>query len=145
MPTLLDRTAKFVDPDLTARGETRAAVAFTGLKTLWVNTGTLCNITCAHCYIESSPANDRLSYFTLSELAPFLDEAEALAGGAIEIGFTGGEPFLNPDMIELADAALARGHKVLILTNAMAPMMRPGVRAGLLALRDKFGAQLTWE
>ncbi len=143
MPTLLDRTAKFANLDFTARGETRAAVAFTGLKTLWVNTGTLCNITCAHCYIESSPANDRLAYFTLADLTPFLDEAEALAGGAIEIGFTGGEPFLNPNMIELAAATLARGHEVLILTNAMRPMMRPRVRAGLIALRNEYSARLT--
>lgn len=143
MPPLVDPTVKFANPDLTAKGETRAAVAFTGLKTLWVNTGTLCNITCAHCYIESSPANDRLAYFTLADLTPFLDEVEMLAGRAIEIGFTGGEPFLNPHMIELARAALARGHRVLILTNAMRPMTRSRVRAGLLALRQKYGARLT--
>ena len=35
---------KFTHPDITAKGETRASVAWTGLKTLWFNTGTLCNI-----------------------------------------------------------------------------------------------------
>ncbi|HBL93293.1 MAG TPA: radical SAM protein, partial [Hyphomonas sp.] len=35
---------KFSDPDVTAKGETRASVGWTGLKTLWLNTGTLCNI-----------------------------------------------------------------------------------------------------
>ena len=53
---------KFQHPDFTADGSPRASVAFHGLETLWVNTGTLCNIECAHCYIESSPANDRLVY-----------------------------------------------------------------------------------
>ena len=60
--------AKFRDPAVTAKGETRARVALGGLKTLWFNTGTLCNITCAHCYIESSPTNDRLAYLTLAEM-----------------------------------------------------------------------------
>ena len=54
----------------TAKGEPRASVAFVGLTTLWVNTGTLCNITCANCYIESSPRNDRLVYISaLSSLS----------------------------------------------------------------------------
>ena len=51
---------KFADPERTATGEPRARVAFAGLATLWFNTGTLCNIACANCYIESSPTNDAL-------------------------------------------------------------------------------------
>lgn len=134
---------KFADPDTTTKGEPRASVVFTGLKTLWVNTGTLCNITCAHCYIESSPSNDRLSYFTPADLAPFLEEVDALAGEPIEIGFTGGEPFLNPHMGQLAEMALKRGHSALILTNAMRPMMRPGPSGALLALREAYGHKLS--
>jgi MoaA/NifB/PqqE/SkfB family radical SAM enzyme len=53
---------KFQDPFLTAKGERRAQVALKALDTLWFNTGTLCNLTCQHCYIESSPKNDRLVY-----------------------------------------------------------------------------------
>ena len=60
-----------------------------------------------------------------------------------EIGFTGGEPFMNPDIIEMARAALERGYEVLILTNAMRPMMRPRMRAGLEALVADFGDRLT--
>ena len=133
---------KFCDPNLTAQGEPRARVAFDGLKTLWVNTGTLCNIACAHCYIESSPTNDRFEYFTTADFAPFLEEVAALADGAIEIGFTGGEPFLNPQIIELVELAVARGHRVLILTNAMRPMMRPRVRDGLLALQAAYAGRI---
>ncbi|MEX2131562.1 MAG: hypothetical protein WD772_08740, partial [Pseudohongiellaceae bacterium] len=51
--------AKFVDPDITAKGETRAWVEPVRLETLWINTGSLCNLTCENCYIESSPTNDR--------------------------------------------------------------------------------------
>jgi len=60
-----------------------------------------------------------------------------------EIGFTGGEPFMNPQTCAMARAALERGHEVLILTNAMRPMMRPRVQAGLAALQRDFGARLT--
>ncbi|UPT62745.1 MAG: radical SAM protein [Hyphomonadaceae bacterium JAD_PAG50586_4] len=135
--------AKFSDPTLTARGEPRATVAFDELKTLWINTGTLCNITCAHCYIESSPTNDSLVYFTEADLAPFLEEVSQLGGKQIEIGFTGGEPFLNPQILGLVEMALARGHRVLILTNAMRPMMRPRMRDGLRALKARYGERIT--
>lgn len=49
---------KFDDPDMTAKGERRARVALHALRTLWINTGSLCNIECRNCYIESSPEND---------------------------------------------------------------------------------------
>jgi hypothetical protein len=135
--------AKFCDPTLTSRGEPRARVVFNELKTLWINTGTLCNITCTHCYIESSPTNDSLAYFTEADLAPFLDEVAQLVGKPIEIGFTGGEPFLNPQIIGLSEMSLARGHRVLILTNAMRPMLRPHMRDGLLALKAQHGERIT--
>ncbi|MBX9683905.1 MAG: radical SAM protein [Hyphomicrobium sp.] len=127
--------AKFEDPDWTALGERRARVSLRRLETLWINTGTLCNITCRNCYIESSPTNDRLAYIELAEVIAFLDEAKAL--GTREIGFTGGEPFLNPEFCAMLEAALARGFEVLVLTNAMVPMQRPGIKARLLALRDR--------
>ena len=49
---LLAPLEKFSDPDVTAHGERRARVALAGLRTLWINTGTLCNITCRNCYID---------------------------------------------------------------------------------------------
>ena len=136
-------TEKFAHPEVTAKGEPRAEVGFDQLKTLWFNTGTLCNIECANCYIESSPSNDRLVYLTGEDIAPYLDEVDQLGAGPVEIGFTGGEPFLNPDMITLADMALSRRHEVLILTNAMRPMMRPTMQVGLLDLQKRFGDQLS--
>ncbi len=137
------RAGKFADPDRTAAGEPRASVALDRLETLWINTGTLCNIECAHCYIESSPSNDRLAYIAAAEAARFLDEIEAQGLGAREIAFTGGEPFMNPDMLAMAGDALARGFEVLILTNAMRPMQRKRIREGLLALKAAHGERLT--
>ena len=132
---------KFEDPDWTAKGEKRASVGLDRLVTLWINTGTQCNITCRNCYIESSPSNDRLAYIMAAEAAAFLDEAKLF--GTREIGFTGGEPFLNPDFLEMLEAALVRGFDVLVLTNAMLPMQRPHIKKGLLALKGIYGGQLT--
>lgn len=133
---------KFIDPDRTVKGEPRAAVALARLETLWFNTGTLCNIACANCYIESDPRNDRLEYITAAEAAVFLDEIKALGLKTREIGFTGGEPFLNPELPAMAADALRRGFRVLILTNAMKPMQRPRVKAQLLDLKARHGARL---
>lgn len=135
---------KFQDPLRTAKGEERAFVGFERFQTLWFNTGTLCNITCVNCYIESSPTNDRLVYLTPLDVVPFLEELAALQPGPVEIGFTGGEPFLNPDIIEILTLTLERGHPVLLLTNAMRPMMRPRVQEGILGLIARFGDQVTF-
>jgi pyruvate-formate lyase-activating enzyme len=134
---------KFENPDWTAKGEPRASVPLDRLETLWINTGTLCNITCVNCYIESSPTNDRLVYFSAADAAALFDEIAREDLGTREIGFTGGEPFMNPDMIEMARDALSRGFEVLILTNAMQPMLRPRVKAGLLDLQAEYGDRLT--
>ncbi|MEQ3750003.1 MAG: radical SAM protein [Celeribacter sp.] len=141
MPRL--NPAKFRDPEVTANGEPRAQVAFDQPQTIWFNTGTLCNITCANCYIDSSPTNDALVYLTEADLTPYLDELAALDWPLREIAFTGGEPFMNPAMIDMARAALSRGYEVLILTNAMQPMMRPRVRDALRALNDAYPDKLT--
>ncbi len=134
---------KFEHPDWTAAGEARASVALTRLETLWINTGTLCNIACERCYIESSPTNDRMAYVTRDEANAFYDEIAAGGLGTREIGFTGGEPFMNPQIVGLIEDALARGFEALVLTNAMQPMRRPRIEAGLLKLNRRFGTRLT--
>ena len=132
--------AKFKDPVITATGEPRANVPLRELRTLWFNTGTLCNITCRNCYIESSPRNDRLVYLGLDDITPYLDEIARERLGTQEIGFTGGEPFMNPHIIEMLDECLARGFRTLVLTNAMRPMQRH--KARLLALNERYGDRL---
>jgi uncharacterized Fe-S cluster-containing radical SAM superfamily protein len=134
---------KFADPLVTAAGEPRAIVSLRALETLWFNTGTLCNIECASCYILSSPTNDALVYLSAVEVAGYLDEIRDRALPTREIGFTGGEPFMNPDLCAMARDALVRGFEVLILTNAMRPMMRPGVQRELAAMIAGFGGKLT--
>ncbi len=145
--------AKFTDPLRTAKGERRASVPLSALHTLWFNTGTLCNLACTRCYIESSPRNDALAYLAAAEVSGFLDEAQARADPVQDIGFTGGEPFMNPDMLAMLHDCLRRRLPTLVLTNAMRPMMRGRDRLaalnlaypGLLTLRvslDHYGPAL---
>jgi uncharacterized Fe-S cluster-containing radical SAM superfamily protein len=141
-PAIAPSPAKFADPDWTAKDERRARVRLDALRTLWINTGSLCNITCRNCYIESSPENDRLAYMTQAEVAAYLDEIASDGWPVTEIGFTGGEPFMNPEIIEMLGDALVRGHSALVLTNAMQPMLRPRIREGLLGLRAAHGDRL---
>ena len=114
---------KFKNPKFTADGSDRAFVEAEKIKTLWFNTGTLCNIECKNCYIESSPKNDRLVYLTFDEVKNFIDEAIEKNLGTQEIGFTGGEPFMNKDIIKMIEYSLSKGLKTLVLSNAMKPML----------------------
>jgi uncharacterized radical SAM superfamily Fe-S cluster-containing enzyme len=143
--SLLDATprlhpAKFKDPRSTVDGQPRAQVELQRLQTLWFNTGTLCNIACRNCYIESSPKNDRLMYITRHEVSTYLEEIRRDGWDTEEIGFTGGEPFMNPELFEILEDCLSAGFRVLVLTNAMRPMQRGKER--LLDLNCRFGSSL---
>ncbi|MDE0750639.1 MAG: radical SAM protein [Planktomarina sp.] len=134
---------KFSNPFTTAKGDKRARVTLKNLRTLWFNTGTLCNIECVNCYINSSPKNDALVYITADEVSDFLTQLTTLNEPVQEIAFTGGEPFMNPEMIEIARRSLAAGYQVLILTNAMRPMMRKHMQQGLKELHAAYPKRLT--
>src|ERR1700730_3420744 len=139
-PSQLD-PRKFQDPFLTVKGERRAHVALRSLDTPWFNTGTLWKLTCQHCYIESSPKNDRLVYLTAAEVAEYLDEIEAGGLPTSLIGFTGGEPFMNPELSLMLEDVLSRGLRALVLTNAMKPMDK--CKPSLLQLKERYHERLT--
>ena len=137
----MTQAERFTDPEFTATGERRASVPFTGLRTLWFNTGTLCNITCKGCYIESSPVNDRLAYLDRDEVRVILDEAGRDHPELRDIAFTGGEPFMNRALPAMLHDALEAGYRALVLTNAMRPMRR--FESELLVLLRSFADRLT--
>lgn len=102
------------------------------MDTLWFQVaGTICNIRCAHCFISCSPTNRSHEMMTLESVRRYLDEAATL--GVREYYFTGGEPFMNKEILPIAEAALAQG-PVSILTNAL--LLKPAVCARLKALSD---------
>ena len=131
---------KFRDPEVTASGERRAEVALSGLSTLWFNTGSLCNIECVGCYMDSSPRNDALVYLSAAEVGRFLDEAAETGLPLEEVGFTGGEPFMNRELPAILEDTLGRGLCALVLSNAMKPMWNK--RAHVARLAERYGGRL---
>jgi hypothetical protein len=86
------------------------------LDTLWFQiAGTLCNLRCNHCFISCSPENHSLGMMTFAQFEPYLDES--LGYGVKEYYFTGGEPFINPDIFGILEATLSVG-PATVLTNA---------------------------
>ena len=141
-PSSFNRNSKFSNTYYTADGSQRAFVPLVKPDTLWFNTGTLCNITCKNCYIESSPQNDRLVYISAKEVQSFLDQIKIRKWPVETIGLTGGEPFMNFEIIQIIENILSRGFELLVLTNAMRPMMRPRITSSLLELQRKYGEQI---
>jgi molybdenum cofactor biosynthesis enzyme MoaA len=108
------------------------AAPLVALDTLWIQVaGTLCNLRCTHCFISCSPTNHAHGMMTLADLRPYLQEAEA--AGVREYYLTGGEPFLNPEILAIVEAALGQG-PVSVLTNGV--LIKPGLARRLRALQD---------
>jgi AdoMet-dependent heme synthase len=98
-------------------GDSPPRVALRSLDTLWFQvSGTLCNLACTHCFISCSPTNHTHEMLSLEDVRRTL--AEAVELGVKEYYFTGGEPFLNPDMEAILEAALQAG-PATVLTNGM--------------------------
>ena len=91
------------------------SISLAALDELWFQVaGTLCNLTCHHCFISCSPHNRSFGFLTLQAVEQRLEEAREL--GVKEYYFTGGEPFLNPQMTAILVATLQYG-PATVLTN----------------------------
>jgi MoaA/NifB/PqqE/SkfB family radical SAM enzyme len=107
-------------------------VGLRSLDTLWFQVGgTVCNLACTHCFISCSPTNHTHEMLTLAEVRRSLDEAVRL--GVREYYFTGGEPFLNPDMEAILEATLRVG-PASVLTNGL--LLDPARCARLKAMEE---------
>jgi molybdenum cofactor biosynthesis enzyme MoaA len=108
------------------------AVPLLALDTLWFQVaGTICNIECTHCFISCSPTNHAHAMMTLADVESRLAEAREL--GVREYYFTGGEPFMNRDLLPMLEATLRQG-PATVLTNGM--LLRPDVCSRLRELAD---------
>jgi molybdenum cofactor biosynthesis enzyme MoaA len=106
---------------LTPGGEPRGVIQAHALDELWFHTGTACNLSCPFCLEGSKPGDDRLQLLRFEDANPYIDEALSL--GVKQFSFTGGEPFINKDIIRILDYAL-RHRPCLVLTNATEPLMK---------------------
>jgi AdoMet-dependent heme synthase len=85
------------------------------LETLWFQVaGTLCNLECGHCLVSANPRNKTHLMMSLEEVKRHLKDAEDL--GVREFYFTGGEPFMNRDMLGILEETLKVG-PANVLTN----------------------------
>lgn len=106
----------YSDP-MTAAAPAAPRVELVSLDTLWFQVaGTLCNLACTHCFVSCSPTNHTHEHLSLDTVRRHL--AEAVALGVKEYYFTGGEPFLNPEMEAILEATLAVG-PATVLTNGL--------------------------
>ena len=107
-------------------------VPMRALDTVWFQVaGTVCNIACTHCFISCSPKNHSHEMLSLADVETRLAEARVL--GVREYYFTGGEPFMNRDMLPILAATLKQG-PASVLTNGM--LLRREVCAQLRKLMD---------
>lgn len=99
-----------------SKSETCPSVKLRALDELWFQVaGTRCNLECSHCFISCSPHNDKFGFLSLATVKERLDES--IAWGVREYYFTGGEPFLNKDMVPILETTLTYG-PATVLTNA---------------------------
>ena len=111
---------------------TAPSVTLRALDTLWFQVaGTICNIACTHCFISCSPKNHSHEMMSLADVEHWLGEAREL--GVKEYYFTGGEPFMNRDMLAILERTLQQG-PATVLTNGM--LLRAEVCAKLRELFD---------
>ncbi|HEX5759700.1 MAG TPA: radical SAM protein [Thermoanaerobaculia bacterium] len=115
-------------------------VELRALDTLWFQVGgTVCNLACTHCFISCSPTNHTHDFMTLAQVERYLAEAAAL--GVREYYFTGGEPFLNPEMEAILEAALRVG-PASVLTNGLPLDPRRCARLAALAAASPYSLDL---
>jgi len=116
----------------TPAGEMRGYIQPHALSELWFHTGTKCNLACDFCLEGSSPSDKRLLTPKFAEVKPFIDEALTL--DVEQFSFTGGEPFLAKDIIDILDYA-SKFRPCLVLTNGTDPLIKRF--DALLALQKK--------
>ena len=91
------------------------------LSELWFHTGTACNLACPFCFEGSKPGDGRLERITLVDAQPLIDEAVSL--GARQFSFTGGEPFIVKDFVNILRYA-SNSNPCLVLTNGTDPLLK---------------------
>ena len=105
----------------TRKGDPRGYIDADRLKELWIHTGTACNLACPFCLEGSHPGDGRIPGMKLSDVKPFIHEA--LDMGVEQFSFTGGEPFVIKDFINILDYA-SHHRPCFVLTNATDPLLK---------------------
>lgn len=98
----------------TEAGDARGYIQPHALSELWFHTGTACNLACPFCLEGSEPGDTRLDRMSLNDVKPLMQEAVEI--GVEQFSFTGGEPFIVKDFVNILSYA-ANLKPCLVLTN----------------------------
>ena len=116
------------------------SIPLTDIDELWFQVvGTLCNLKCTHCFISCSPTNDTHGMILKERVFEMLEKAKEK--GVREYYFTGGEPFLHPDLFELIEATLSQG-PLTILTNGILISENKARRLAEIARNSEYSLDL---
>src|SRR5207249_548963 len=72
-----------------------------------------CNLRCVHCF---NPTHQAKGELTTAQAMAILDQLAEV--GCLSVGFTGGEIFTRPDLLEIVAYAKRKGFVITLLTNA---------------------------
>lgn len=115
-------------------------VELTHLDNLWFQvTGTLCNLACTHCFNNSGPNVRTFGFLTLDCVRQEL--AAAVGQGVKEVFFTGGEPFLHPEIMEMLELSL-QDAPTTVLTNGTLINERAADRLAEIERRARYSLEL---
>ena len=105
----------------TDEGKPRGYIQPHILRELWFHTGTACNLACPFCLEGSKPGDNRLERITLQDVESLMNQAPQL--GVEQFSFTGGEPFIVKDFVNILKHAASLA-PCLVLTNGTAPVLQ---------------------
>jgi len=105
----------------TRGGDPRGFIDADQLQELWIHTGTACNLACPFCLEGSKPGDTRIPAMSLDLIRPFLHEAVTM--GVEQFSFTGGEPFVIRDFVNMLDYA-SQLKPCFVLTNGTRVVMQ---------------------
>jgi sulfatase maturation enzyme AslB (radical SAM superfamily) len=103
------------------QGEVRGYIQPHTLQELWFHTGTACNLECPFCLEGSSPGDTRLDRITLNDVTELMHTAVSM--GVEQFSFTGGEPFIVKDFVNILRFASSL-KPCLVLTNGTDPVLK---------------------
>jgi AdoMet-dependent heme synthase len=106
-----------------APGGEAPTVGLESLEELWFQVaGTVCNLRCRHCFISCSPENHDFWFMSRQEVSEALEASRGF--GVKEYYFTGGEPFMNREILGILEDALALGPATVLTNGTLLPARR---------------------
>jgi len=95
-------------------------VPLTALDQLWFQvSGTVCNLRCTHCFISCSPDNHAFWFMDRDQVRTHLEASVEM--GVKDYYFTGGEPFMNRDMLAILEDTLRIGPATVLTNGTLLP------------------------